>query len=55
MAGVSDEAVQFLEAAFVEKKIDAFAGRQLAGLVLPADTLGPATRLGGGIALLEFG
>ena len=46
------EFVELFEGAGVEQKIDALARRQLAGVVLPAQTLFPAAELG---AALEAG
>ena len=54
VTGMRYEAVEFLEAAFVEQQVDAFAGGEFAGFVLALDALGATAGLGRGIAFFEF-
>ena len=50
---VSDEAVELHEAAFVEQEVEPLPGGKLPLLVLLSDTLGPATLLGLGLAVVK--
>ena len=54
-AAVGDELVEFLEGAFVEQQIDAFAGGEFAGLVLALAAFGAAAFFGCGVAAAELG
>ena len=54
VALVDDEAVQLGERALVEEDLEPLARRLLPRLVLPLDALGPAGRLGGLVATVEF-
>ena len=45
-ASMGDEFVDFLEAAWIEQQLDAFARGELAGVVLPAPTILAAAQFG---------